>query len=424
MQLFVGNISRRWGKSFSLVLFAIEQCLRNPGLKIRYGAAFQSDLLEFILPAFAIILEDCPADIRPVYKLTGKRWEFPNGSEIKLVGLDKNPNGLRGNAISIIIIDEAGFVQKLRYIYTSIIIPATAKQKNIRLVFVSTPPESPDHYFVTLIEKAEATGYYATFTIDQISDLAPEERQRLLDEVGGEDSITAQREFFCKIIVDETRAICAVFNRARHVQELKRPEHAIYMISGDTGGVRDLTVIHLVTFDYLRAKVLFLDERWFDSKTPTSIWVPKALELEAGLPKAPPRWVDTHGQTQIDLNHGFPDPKRPGEQITYAVALPQKDEFHASINYLRNEFHLDRVLIDPKCSLLIRTLERGLLNENRTDFQRSEITGHADAAMSAIYALRHVDRVTNPIPRPKKEVIFNANPPEAKHIKTLKTLFG
>ncbi|MGJ8496011.1 hypothetical protein ACSFB1_12545, partial [Glaesserella parasuis] len=92
----------------------------------------------------------------------------------------------------------AGFIANLKYQYTTVIIPATAKQKNIKIIVISTPPESPEHYFVEMITKAQtqSNGYYLCLTIDDISDLEPSERKRLLDEVGGEHSTTAQREFF------------------------------------------------------------------------------------------------------------------------------------------------------------------------------------------------------------------------------------
>src|SRR5690606_38434857 len=116
---------------------------------------------------------DCPEHLRPTYLASKKTYRFPNGSQIKLIGLDRNPDGLRGNAINVIIIDEAAFVGNLGKIYTSVIIPATMKQKNIRLIFISTPPESPAHYFVTLINRAKLEGYYLELTIDDISDLDP-----------------------------------------------------------------------------------------------------------------------------------------------------------------------------------------------------------------------------------------------------------
>jgi len=93
-QLFVGNCSRQWGKSFWAVKIAVETAIKNPKAQIRYGAAFQSDLVDFIIPAFEKIMDDAPKEVKG--RKVGHYYLFPNGSRIKLVGLDKNPNGLRG----------------------------------------------------------------------------------------------------------------------------------------------------------------------------------------------------------------------------------------------------------------------------------------------------------------------------------------
>jgi hypothetical protein len=379
-QLIVGNISRRWGKSYTLVLFAIEQAIKTKQ-RIRYAAAFKSDLEEFILPAFEQILDDCPGSIRPTYLASKQVWKFPNGSEIKLVGLDKNRDGLRGNAINIIILDEAGFVTSLQYQYTTVIIPATAKQKNIKIVAISTPPESPEHYFVELIKKAQTqpNGYYLCLTIDDISDLDPAERKRLLDEVGGEHSPTAQREFFCKIIIDASRAIAPSFDIDRHVQPVE-PEHVKWMLFGDTGGVRDKTVFLKAGWDHATGKKVFRDELVFEPGTATSEIIAAVKTRWPGLSLI----LDASGQLLIDYSaQGLP------------ASLPQKDEFNASLLLLNTSFHNNDVVIHPDCQLLIRTLEGGLLNKTRTDYERSEALGHADAAAACIYALRGIDKVSD-----------------------------
>ncbi len=386
VQLAVFNICRRLGKTYTLVLYAIEQSIVEKQ-RIRYGCAFLTDLEEFVLPAFALILEDCPADVLPVYRQNRKTWIFPNGSEIKLVGLDKNPNGLRGNAIAKIIIDEAGFVVKLKFVYTSVIIPATAKQKNIKIIFLSTPPQSPEHYFVTLMDKAQAqaNGFYRELTIDDISDLDPAERKRLLDEIGGEDSVEAQREFFCRIIIDITIALAPEFNQKIHVKELTAPDFCNWWVGGDTGGVRDRTVLHLMTYDFRRAKVLIMDEVEFPSVTGTETWVAAATEMEGA--RKVTRHVDCAGQIQVDLMgmHKYP------------CMLPRKDEFDATINQARVALRRGEVEIDPKCKLLIRTLKGGTLNNNRTDLARTDALGHMDAFMSFVYGLRHANKA-NPFP--------------------------
>jgi hypothetical protein len=325
---------------------------------------------------------------RPVYNETRKTWYFPTtGSEIKLVGLDKNPNGLRGNAISKIIIDEAGFVVKLKFVYTSVIIPATAKQQNIKIVFLSTPPPTPEHFFVTLIDKAQsqANGYYVELTIDDISDLDPAEKRRLLDEVGGEDSIDAQREFYCRIIIDITIALAPEFDAKRHVKECVAPEYAKWWTSGDTGGVRDRTVLHLMCYDFRRAKVMVMDEVEYPSVTGTDVWVAAAKKMEGN--RSVSRHVDCAGQIQVDLMtiHAYP------------CMLPRKDELDATVNQVRVALQRGEVEIDPKCKLLIRTLKGGTFNQQKTDLARTEALGHMDAFMSFAYGLRHANK-SNPYP--------------------------
>jgi hypothetical protein len=392
VQLVVMNIARRFGKTFTLVNYALEQAQKQKQ-KIRYGCAFLTDLEEFVLPAFYQELEDCPEALRPKYIRTRKTWVFPNGSEIKLVGLDKNPNGLRGNAINIIIIDEAGFVANLKHVYTSVIVPATAKQKNIKIIFISTPPESPDHYFVELIQKAQTqpNGYYACLTIDDISDLDPRERQRLLDEVGGEHSTAAQREFFCRIIVDATRAICPEFDAAAEadiVKPIQLPQFYRTWFAGDLGGVQDKTVAYLCAYDFERGKVLFLSESAHGNQTPTSAIVAgfRAMEATAKVPITR-RHLDGPGQLLTDLRVDY----------NYLASLPDKEDFDAGLNQLRVAVLQRKIEIDPSCKLLIMTLKMGMLNKQRTDYMRTEALGHCDAVAGAIYAYRH--RLTeNPIP--------------------------
>ena len=152
-QLFVGNCSRQWGKSYWAVTKAIEQAIQVPKSQVRYGAAFQTDLVDFIIPAFEKVFEDAPEEVKG--RKVGHYYLFPNGSRIKLVGLDKNPNGLRGNTLDLIIIDECGFVTNLDYIYKSIIMPATLHRPNCKIILISTPPSTPAHPFVDYVQKAE-----------------------------------------------------------------------------------------------------------------------------------------------------------------------------------------------------------------------------------------------------------------------------
>jgi len=383
----VFNISRRFGKSTTCVVYSIEQALKMKQ-KVLYSTAFLSDLQNFICPIFEWCLIDCPNTIRPVWYASKKEYHFKNGSIIKLVGLDKNANSLRGNNIDILVVDEAAFVTKLDYLYKSIIIPATMKRK-FKLIFPSTPPESPEHFWASeLLPKAKERNAYIELTIDDISDLPAAERQRLLDEVGGEFSATAQREFFCKIMVDANRCISPAFNKSIDVS-VYSPPHIKWMLFGDTGGVRDKTVFLCVGWCHESNKVVFRDELVFNANTPTQTIINAVKEKYPSLTLV----MDAPGQLLIDYaSLGLP------------AAFPQKDDFAAGLMLLNNHFHNRNTIINPECALLIRSLEGGLLTRNRTDYERSEALGHCDAIAAAIYALRGIDKQTDLRPRLNREM--------------------
>ena len=371
----VFNISRRFGKTTTCVNYADEKA-RKKKTKIIYATAFKTDLENFIMPIFDIHLQDCPQQLLPQYKKARNQWEYPNGSILKLVGLDKNPNALRGNAIDDLIIDEASFVKNLEYIYRSIIVPATMSRK-FRIILPSTPPESPEHFWAkVLIPKAKSENRYVELTIDDIKDLPMTEKQRLLDEVGGKDSVTAQREFYCKIIADTNRSVANTFNQALHVQQYV-PEVGYWQLFGDTGGVRDKTYILKACFSHVYNKIVVTDELVFDNKTPTAQIIRDVRQKFPGLPLV----LDAPGQTLVDFSSmGLP------------AMLPMKDDFNAGLQMLNTAFYNNEILINPNCHFLIRSLQGSLLNRQRTDFERSDELGHADAIAALIYCVRMIDR--------------------------------
>lgn len=371
----VFNISRRFGKTTTCVNFADESA-RKKKTKILYSTAFKTDLENFIVPIFEQHLIDCPLDLRPAYKKAKNQWEYKNGSILKLVGLDKSPNALRGNAIDTLVIDEASFVKNLEYIYRSIIIPATMSRQ-FRIILPSTPPESPEHFWAKhLVPKAKEENKYVELTIDEIKGLHPTEKQRLLDEVGGKDSVTAQREFYCKIIADTNRSVANTFNYGLHVQQYI-PEIAYWQLFGDTGGVRDKTYILKACFDHNHRKIVITEELVFDNKTPSQVVISTIKSRYPGMSIV----LDAAGQTLVDY-----------AAAGIAAMLPAKDDFHAGLQMLNTCFYNNEILIHPKCDFLIRSLQGCLLNRQRTDYERTEDLGHADAIAALIYCVRMIDR--------------------------------
>lgn len=404
--LAVFNIARRFGKSTTCVVFCNEQALRKTQ-RILYSTAFLSDLENFLCPIFEWCLQDCPDSLRPVWKASKKEYHYKNGSVIKLIGLDKNPNALRGNNIDILVVDEAGFVTKLAQLYRSVIVPATMKRK-FKLIFPSTPPESPEHFWAAeLVPKAQDRNSYIHLTIDDISDLPSEERKRLLDEVGGEHSSTAQREFFGCIQVDSTRSVAPSFTKD-HVQALEfNPDHIKWQLFGDTGAV-DKTVFLEAGYSHEIGKTIFRSELTFPTGTPTSIIVQGVKDKWGnGLSLT----LDATEQLRIDYSSlGLP------------ASFPKKDDFGAGLLLLNNELHNHRFVILPECKLFIRTLEGGLLTPNRNDYTRTESLGHCDYAATAIYALRGVDKQTDLRPQQDPNKVWTPPHLVNPHLQNLRKL--
>jgi len=392
-EIVVPNITRRFGKSTVSVVYAVEQAQRKK-THVRYATAYLTDLENFIEPIFDSVLSEAPDDCRPKWSPGKKVWMFPNGSRIRLVGIDKNPNGIRGNAIDLLIIDEAAFVDKLQYLYTSVIVPATMK-RHFKLIFPSTPPESPEHFWAKeLIPKAKARGTYIELTIDSIGDLSDEEKQRLLDEVGGAHSSTAKREFYCKIVIDASRAVAPDF-RQHHVGSTTI-DHIRWTYAGDSGGVRDKTVIVKVGYCHTLRKILIAAELVFEPHTPTPV-IANGFMAWSGSDTLV---LDAHGQTMVDV-----------ASLGLKAAFPQKDDFTAGLQMLNACLYNDEIIIDESCKLTITTLTSGLLTVNKRDFERSESLGHCDAVAALIYAIRSVDKVSDLRPRPKQSEMFTPPPP-------------
>jgi hypothetical protein len=156
-KLFVVDCSRQLGKSTWAAKKSIEVALGKKNAKIRVGTAFLTDLEQFILPAFEFVLQDCPEHLRPKFNAQKLEYRFSNGSKIRLVGLDRKPNGLRGNRLDLVILDESGYIARLGYIYKFVLIPATTHVPTARIVMLSTQPETNSWSFAIVPKRTAVT---------------------------------------------------------------------------------------------------------------------------------------------------------------------------------------------------------------------------------------------------------------------------
>lgn len=396
-KLFVGDCSRQLGKTTWGAVKCIEQALTKRRAKIRVGTAFLTDLEQFVIPAFEFVLDDCPAHLRPKWNSQKYLYKFPSTeAEIRLVGLDRKPNGLRGNKLDLVLLEEAGFISNLRHLYQYVLIPATTHVPDAKILMLSTQPDSPDHDFNSFCDQAMEENCYIQLDIYQNPLLTEEDIERLAKEMGGKTSIAFQREYLCRRVVDIERAIVPEFDKARHVVE--RENHDIdkfwhRYLWMDMGVQKDLTVILFMFYDFRKAQAYVEDEIVIRGPVVTTKKIAEAIiqktEERPEYKKAYRKIADSsHPLLLNDLASDY--------QIHFTAT--NKGKLHEMVNELRVFVGANRLVAHPRCTHFIGSMLSGIWDKARKEFARSPVHGHADAIAAAVYGVRNLDLNTNPIP--------------------------
>lgn len=394
-KLFVGNCSRQLGKSYEMVTEAIELAIKTPKARIKYGTAFLSDLVEFIMPNFDRILEDCPNSIKPIYKAQKSKWVFPhNGAEIKLVGLDKNPDGMRGNAIDMSVLDECGFVSELDYLYKSVLVPATTHRPNAKIILISTPPKTPAHEFGDYAQRAEAEGNYIKLTIYDNPMIDEARILELMHESGGKDSTTWKREYLCEFVTDADSQIIPEWKDEYIVARVPDEFYRFYhRYDGMDLGVKDFTVVIFGYYDFKRATLVIQDEIKLNGPSLTTLVLRNAIEK-----KESELWPNVKPYRRISDNNWPILLQDLSSEHNMTFISTSKDSLEAMINEVRLMVQKGQIEVHPRCIQTIGCLKYGVWDKNKKKFARSSAFGHFDALAALIYLVRNLDKHFNPVP--------------------------
>lgn len=451
-QLFVGECARQFGKTIFEAILALEKAFSKPKAKVKIGTAFQTDLLEFIIPAFDIVMEDCPEDLRPVWKSQKSKYILPgNKSEIKLVGLDRKPNGLRGTVIDLIILSEAGFINNLHYLFKSVIIPATTHRPDCRVVMLSTPPETPAHEFLDYVEKAEYENGYIKLTIYDNPLIDETTITRLMKEAGGPNSTTWQREYLCLHITDANLAIISDW-KDEFVQDIPRDVYYPFYhkyVNMDLG-VRDHTCAIFGYYDFLKAQYIIEDEFTINGpQMNTKVLQAHLKQKELCL------WSEGHSFRIVDedkiQDREIDQINLLWEQNKAKVFLrvsdnnnllllqdlsvihgihfipTNKGRLEEMVNAVKIQVRSGGIIVHPRCKQMKGSLKYGVWDKNKQQFAHSNIYGHFDALAALIYGVRNLNKSTNPIPHDfqvdnSNQILFPYGK-DTVGVKTLKSAF-
>jgi hypothetical protein len=419
------NIARRWGKSWLLLTMALEDGLSiNRGL-IRYAASTDDQVTEIVTQILPELLEDCPDDIKPVWKASEGTWSFPStGAVLKLSGMHTRNacNAQRGTKAHRCYVDEAAFSEHMEYLIGSVLMPQCLTT-NGTVIISSTPPESPAHPFVALCLNLEARGKYHRRNIHDpdaphLTPTVIEEFKRECgngDPVVGERSTQWRREYLCEFVVDSQKAVVPEFTEmeSKIVEARERPAHTDLYVIADLG-YEDLSAWLFIHTDFKSGLWIVEDELVMRNASVTE-------QVEAARAKELTLWgakpANDNGATQIANDNAMASPVT--QSVTpycrladasplvvaemhraqkYAMGQVDNSDREAAVNALRRVTQLARYRIHPRCKQTIAHMKAALWNDQRTSFKRMGSFGHFDCVAALMYAERHIDRQRNPWP--------------------------
>lgn len=400
-KLFVGDCSRQLGKTTWGAIKCIEKALSKKRAKIRVGTAFLTDLEQFVLPAFQFAMEDCPEELRPKWNGQKYLYYFPSTeSEIRLVGLDRKPNGLRGNKLDLVLLEEAGFISNLRHLYQYVLIPSTTHIPEAKILMLSTQPDSPDHDFNSFCDEATEASAYIKLDIYQNPLLSQSQIEAIAKEMGGVESIAFQREYLCKRVVDAERAIVPEFSQAFVLEREPSSYDPFYhrYVWMDMGVQKDLTVLLFAFYDFRQATCYVEDEIVIRGPVVTTKKISQAIKEKI---KERPEYEDCYRKIADNSHPLLLNDLAHDHQIYFTAT--DKGKLHEMVNELRIFVGAGRLKVHPRCTHFIGSMLAGIWDKHRKEFNRSKTGiatfGHYDAIAAAVYGVRNLDLISNPIPR-------------------------
>lgn len=400
-------LARRSGKTFTLIILALEMCLRKPRSVVKFVAPTKTQVKNIIRPLIAQITEDCPKDILPVLKTQDDIYYFSNGSELQLAGSEAgNIEKLRGGSSEISIIDEAQDVSDLDNAIKSVLLPTTLTTRG-KILMAGTPPKETDHQFIRYIEEGGQKGSLIKRTIYDNPRITKDDIEDILSQYAlREKAEEFRREFLCEIIKDQTISVIPEFTedlKQEIVREWPKPPFFDCYVSMDLGAV-DLTGVLFGYYDFRAAKIIIEDELVFDfSKRDVGIETLTSAIKE----KEEKLWTNAiSGDIQkpfirvSDINPIVTQEIaiKSHSQITFMPA--RKDDRDAAVNNMRALIGAKKIIINPRCVNLIRHLDnvKWASSKNRRDFGRSPDNGHYDLVDALIYMCRAIVFSKNPYP--------------------------
>jgi uncharacterized protein with NRDE domain len=165
----------------------------------------------------------------------------------------------------------------------------------------------------------------------------------------------------------------------------------------DIGG-SDLTVVLFAFYDFMGGRTVIQDELVFGRRMLTDELAYAINEKEKELWTHPVSGEKTTNILRIADNNNIIllNDLSAKHQLTFIPTA--KDNKMAALNNMRVHIKTGKVIIHPRCKVLISHLSGAIWNRSRTDFARSADKGHYDGVSALSYLIRNINLTKNPYP--------------------------
>lgn len=411
---FYIECTRRLGKSSALLIFMTEVCKQTPRTKCVFFAPVKEGLLDYIEPIIEETYSDCPLHLRPKFDRQRFMLYFENGSRILFrAANNKQYRVRRGLGAHLIGVDEAREIDDLLDLVDSVIMPALF-DKGGYLIISSTPADTRSHPLYTIRTRSQIEGWFIGISIWDANRLDPdvytterieEWKTETLKDPDGQERW--EREYEIKWVVNQRRRAVPEWESSKMVMSFGRdPYYQFYHhYLGLDWGYKDYTAAVFATLNFRKARLEVDGELTWSGKDVRSDLMSTRIDLNyKGLYGVElydaKRFPTVHTYRQISDSA---DPILINEINKYNGMMFTPVEKAHTLEAMLQEFRIlvmrGKIVVDPRCQMLIHCLENAVWDEDRKKLDQDVLAHHFDHLMAVVYLSRMVDWDSNPIPK-------------------------
>jgi hypothetical protein len=361
---------------------------------------------------------------------------FPNSSAIIFRGSNNQQHRVRrGQEFHLAGIDEARDVDSLSELIESVVFPSLFSTDG-HLIISSTPADTRSHPLFNYRQHAKTENWIVKIPIQEAHRLDPEvySQERIdewkaetLDAPDGEE--TWEREYECKWVINKCKMAVPEWAAQMVSVPSRDPYYNFYHhYVGVDWGYKDYTAFVLATLNFRTARLEVEGELTFGGKDVRSDLIQEKLNIATKH-----LWgkdADIYRQVSDSADPILINELNKFDGMNF-FPVEKAHTLEAMLNEFRVLVGQGKIVVSPKCQMLIHCLENAVWDDNRRKLDQDAFAHHFDHLMALVYLTRMIDWQANPIPKDFMvdgvrvvEINFDKTKAEGKSAQSLVAAFG